>query len=100
MTEQKRKTARRSETMIGAQNIEELFIEENLMFLLTLKIDQIWIKGLHIKEKKTEDVEREDIKNCFYFDIIKISILLSSTRKLHYNNNRRKKLIFTAIIIL
>ena len=56
--------------MIGAQNIEELFIEENLMFLLTLKIDQIWTKGLHIKEKKTEDVEREGIKNCFYFDVI------------------------------
>ena len=49
--------------MIGAQNIEEQFIEENLMFLLTLKIDQIWIKGLHIREKKTEDVEREGTKN-------------------------------------
>ena len=32
------------------------------MFLLMLKIDQIWIKGLHIREKKTEDVEREGTK--------------------------------------
>ena len=53
--------------MIGAQNIEELFIEENLMFLLTLKIDQIWIKGLHIREKKTEGAEREDIKKLLLF---------------------------------
>ena len=53
--------------MIGAQNIEELFIEENLMFLLTLKIDQIWIKGLHIREKKTEGVEREGTKRLLLF---------------------------------
>ena len=53
--------------MIGAQNIEELFIEENLMFLLTLKIDQIWIKGLHIREKKTEGVEREGTKKLLLF---------------------------------
>ena len=58
MTEQKERPQEEL-TLIGVQNIEELFIEENLMFLLTLKIDQIWIKGLHIREKKTEDVERE-----------------------------------------
>ena len=53
--------------MIDAQNIEELFIEENLMFLLTLKIDQIWIKGPHIKEKKIEGVEREGTKKLRLF---------------------------------
>ena len=53
--------------MIDAQNIEELFIEENLMFLLTLKIDQTWIKGLHIKEKKIEDMGKEGIKRLPFF---------------------------------
>ena len=54
MTEQKERP-QEEQILIDVQNIEELFTEENLMFLLTLKIDQIWIKGLHIREKKTEE---------------------------------------------
>ena len=51
MTEQKERPQEEL-ILIDVQNIEELFTEENLMFLLTLKIDQIWIKGLHIRRKE------------------------------------------------